>query len=217
MKSRFWLLLVLSALFIFYTSHLHALKLPLLLSEVEAIYKKSGTLTAEFSQEKFVASLKMKKNSSGVLWVKRPKSFRWQTHEPDPNILVSNGTKTWFYTPPFDETEPGQVIVRKSSEVQSQLLNALLMGAFSSYNKMKIRTLSSEEYLLTPQAGTAADIQKIRIKIDPKKKHITQVHLTHKGGNTSQITLSKITLGGKLTEDLFIFTPPANTIEQITK
>lgn len=217
MKSHFWFFLAFCGLWVFYTPDLHAIKLPTLLNEVETVYKKSGTLTAEFSQEKFIASLKMKKTSSGVLWVKRPKSFRWQTHEPDPNILVSNGTKTWFYTPPFDESEPGQVIIRKSSEVQSQLLNALLMGAFSNYNKMKIQTINPQEYLLTPQAGTAADIEKIRIKIDQNKKHITQVHLVHKGGNTSQITLSKIDLGKKLTEDLFIFTPPANTIEQISK
>lgn len=112
--------------------------LPKALQEVEKRYAEAGTLFAEFKQLNETAATGQKKESQGILYAKRPGKVRWETRSPDANLLVSDGKKFWFYTPPFDEDERGQLIERKASEVQTKLANALLSGSFSIVHDMKI-------------------------------------------------------------------------------
>ena len=185
--------------------------LPKALQDVEAKYTKAATLQAQFTQVNDVASLKSKKTSSGVLMVKRPGKLRWETLKPDMNLLVSDGTHFWFYTPPFDEGEHGQLIERKSSQVQSRIANALLSGSFSIAKDMKITQESASRFLLVPKAGSAGTVKRAQIEIDPKEKLIRRVTLEHQGGNRSEITLDKIELGKDLGDEAFVFKAPPNT------
>src|SRR5690606_10701316 len=136
-----------------------SVKLPPLLVEVEAKYSAAATLEADFKQVNEISSLGRKKTSSGILWLKRPDKFRWQTNEPDPNLLVSDGKQFWFYTPPFDEGENGQVIVRKSSEVQTDLARALLAGSFSAASDVTISPKGDNRFVVVPEPGTAGSVK----------------------------------------------------------
>jgi len=185
--------------------------LPQLLQEVEAKYAQSPTMQAEFTQVKDVVALGTKKSSSGVLMVKRPDKLRWETLKPDTNILVSDGRKFWFYTPPFDEGEHGQVIERRSSEVNSRVATALLSGRFSVAHDMKIQAEGASKFALTPKKGTAGTVERIEIEIEPTLKLIQKVTLHNRGGNRLAITLDKIELGKTMGDELFFFTPPPNT------
>jgi len=185
--------------------------LPPILKEVEAKYTAGKTLTAKFEQTNWVASLKRKQVSSGLIFVQRPDKFRWETASPDKNILVGDGKTYWFYTPPFDETEHGQLIIRKSSQIQSKLANALLSGSLSSMKDVKVMQDTPTQFVLTPKKGTAGDVVQTSIEIDLEKKLIKKVYLEHKDGNHTEITLSEIELGKKLDEGLFTFVTPKNT------
>lgn len=186
-------------------------QLPPLLVEVETKYTRASTLTAEFSQVTEDAILQKKKISSGKIFIKRPSRVRWETLLPDKNLLVSDGQHFWYYTPPFDEGERGQVIEKKSSNVQSRLANSLLSGAFSMNRDMIIRQKTPSQFLLTPKAGSAGTVQQALVEIDPEKKIIQKVTLNHRGGNRAEISLSKVELGADLKDTLFTFQPPPNT------
>lgn len=186
-------------------------RLPEALKDVEKKYAEAGTLVADFVQLNEMPAYNRKTKSTGDIAVKRPDKLRWQTLEPDPNLLVSNGKKFWFYTPPFDEEEPGQVIVRRSSDVQSELANALLAGQFSKARGMKIERKSAAHYVLTPKAGTAGTVANAEVVLDVKENLIKKVILTHRGGNRSEITLKNVELGKELPDSMFEFKPPANT------
>jgi outer membrane lipoprotein carrier protein len=188
-----------------------AQKLPALLQEIEQKYSKAGTLEADFTQVNEVAALNQKKTSSGVIDVKRPGKLRWETLKPDKNLLVSDGKTFWFYTPPFEEGERGQVMERKSSQIQSKLASALLAGSFSANRDMKIQNQGPSTFVLLPKKGTAGTVMKAEVSIDLKKKLIQKVTLEHEGGNRSEITLSHIKLGEPLDERLFHFITPPNT------
>lgn len=188
--------------------------LPPLLREVEDKYARAATLTAEFKQVNESAVMKQKKTSSGQIFFKRPDKIRWETTRPDHSLLVSDGKRFWFYTPPFDESENGQVIERRSSDVKSKLANDLLSATFSAAtkaNQMTIVQKSPSAFLLTPKKGSAGTVRNARIEIDPEKKLILKVELTHQDGNTSVITLDKIQLGKDLGDDIFYFDPPPRT------
>lgn len=183
--------------------------LPPLLQEVEAHYEKSPTLSAAFTQLSH-SSTGTAKKSSGTVQFKRPNKFRWQVTQPDPSISVSNGVKAWHYTPPFDEEDKGQVIVRPASQVQTQLANALLSGHFSTI-RGKITPAGPTTFMLVPKNGSAGTVRKAKIEVNPASKLITKVTLDHAGGNRAEISLSDIQLGNSLSDDLFNFKVPPNT------
>ena len=156
-----------------------AAQLPKRLLEVEKSYAKAGSLSADFLQEDTSTIFSDKKSSRGNLSWKAPDFLRWETKSPQPNLLVSNGKKVWLYTPPFDETENGQVIIRKASEVKSRLLDALLAGRFSVAQKkgLKISSLSSDQFVLRPQKDSRDNIKRVLVTLDENRPVISKVSI----------------------------------------
>lgn len=183
--------------------------IPAVLRDVERVYTEAQTLVADFVQENEIASFKQKKTSSGNILIKRPHKVRWETLKPQVNLLVSDGKTYWYYTPPFDEGERGQLITQKTAQVQSQLAQALLSGRFSVTRDMKIQEEGANEFLMTPKTGTAGTVLRAKIRVQDKK--IVQVTLEHQGGNRSVIQLSNIRLGEPIRDELFVFIPPPGT------
>ena len=185
--------------------------LPKTLLEIEKKYAASLTISAHFSQADDNKTLGRRKVSGGKIFVKRPGKIRWETETPDSNLLVSNGKTFWFYTPPFDEGESGQLIERKSSEVQSQLATALLSGDFSKVAGIKVQQTSASTFQIKPKPGTAGTVIQAEITLDLGQNLIQKVSLQHRGGNRSEIALSQIQLGKPLADELFVFKAPPNT------
>ncbi|MBU6375365.1 MAG: outer membrane lipoprotein chaperone LolA [Bdellovibrionales bacterium] len=186
--------------------------LPPLLQEVQAQYQKSAGIQAEFTQSTEIRATRQTKKAQGRIWIKRPGKLRWETLEPDPNILVSDGKVYWFYTPPFDTGERGQVIIRKKSQVQTQFLNGLLSGTFEfGKGAVAITEKAKNIFLLKPRVGTAGDVSVAEVEIETIKKMISRVTLTHTSGNTTRIELQEISLASKLEDSLFRFTIDKNT------
>ena len=185
-------------------------RVPALLQEVEKKYTQSQTLSATFVQMSDSAALAKKKQSSGKLFFKRPSRVRWETVQPDVSLFVSNGQKSWFYTPPFVEGENGQVLEGKSIS-HSQLADALLAGSFSVLKEMQIQQQSPTVFILKPDLKKSGGILQAKVEIDLTTKVICKVMLDHLGGNHTEITLSKIELGGVLGDTLFHFKVPPHT------
>jgi len=186
-------------------------EIPEVLVKVENRYQTGKTLRAQFEQKEFIASTGRIKTTQGAIEIKRPNKIRWETRAPDPSLLVSDGKKFWFYTPPFDEGERGQIIEKKASQVQSKLAQTLISGSFSLARDLKIETIDLTHYRLVPKKGTAGTVHAAEIRVDVQKHEITEVKLEHRGGNRSEIRLSQIAIGGALPDELFQFIVPPNT------
>ena len=187
-------------------------KLPVLLEQVQAEYKKSAGIEAQFEQITDVKATKQKKKAQGKIWIKRPSKLRWETINPDPNILISDGKTFWFYTPPFEKGERGQVMIKKTAQVQTQFLNALLSGSFDfGKSIIAIETKSPNSFVLKPKAGTAGDVLTAEITVNEKTAKIERVFIVHSTGNETDIKLQDIKLTNSLDEKLFRYTPDRNT------
>ncbi len=58
-----------------------------------------------------------------------PEKFRLDVTDPDPSSVVSNGVKSWRYTPPFIEGEQGEVEITKASQLPvTKFLKTLKKG-----------------------------------------------------------------------------------------
>lgn len=206
---REWFLFSFSSLIIL--SNAQA-SLPVLLEEVQKEYQKSAGIEAEFDQMTHVKSTKSDKKAHGKIWIKHPNKLRWETISPDQNILVSDGKFFWFYTPPFEKGDRGQVIIKKSAQIQTQFLNALLSGSFDfSKTKTQIETKSANVFLLKPSENTAGDVKTAEVTINVGTKKIEKVSLVHVSGNETSIQLKEIKLLPNLADTLFRFVPDRNT------
>ncbi len=188
-----------------------SISVPEELLEIEKRYVAAKTLEANFAQRDEVKLTGAKKQSSGILMIRHPNQFRWETLSPDKNLLVSDGRKFWFYTPPFEAGERGQVIERKTTEVQSELANYLLAGAFSKLRGVTLKKLSPTRFQLIPSAGIAGSVKNAVIEINADEKTIQKLELEHSGGNKTEIVLSKVKLGGPLADAFFKFVTPPDT------
>lgn len=186
-------------------------KLPPLLAKVQAQYKKTGGVEAEFEQTIDVKSTRQTKKAKGKIWIKRPNKIRWETITPDPNILVSDGKTFWFYTPPFEKGERGQVIIKKTAQVQTKFLNALLSGSFDFGRQTAIEEKSDNTFILKPKSGTAGDVQTAEVVVNEQSHKIQEVILTHTSGNKTDIKLQEIKLQASLNDKMFQFVPDKNT------
>ena len=188
-------------------------RLPALLSEVEANYSKAGSFSAEFSQEEFSAAFGEKKASRGTLAWKSPNLLHWETKSPEANLLVSNGKTLWVYTPPFDESEHGQVIIRSAAAMKNRLIDALLAGRFSAalQQGLKIAPLKSREFLLQPSKKSGTGLKQDVVTIGAAEPVISRVSLEYLDGNKSTIDLTTIKMGQNLPKTLFDFKIPPRT------
>jgi outer membrane lipoprotein carrier protein len=187
--------------------------LPELLAQVEAHYAKSGSLSADFAQKDLSATFGEKKSSQGTLAWKAPDSLRWETQSPEASLLVSNGKTVWVFTPPFDETENGQVIIRKASEVKSRLLDALLAGRFSKAMQqgLAIEVLPKRTFALKPKKSAGGNLKQAVVTIHDDQPVIAKVAIEYRDGNQSTIELSNIKMGQQLEKSLFEFKIPPRT------
>jgi outer membrane lipoprotein carrier protein len=186
--------------------------LPVLLEQVQKEYKKSAGIEAEFEQESIIKSTKTNKKSQGKIWIKHPNKLRWETISPDQNILISDGKYFWFYTPPFEKGDRGQVIIKKSAQVQTRFLNALLSGSFDFAGaKTAIETKTSNVFLLKPSEDTAGDVKTAEVTVNAQTRKIEKVSLIHISGNETTIQLKEVKLVKKLSDQLFHFVPDRNT------
>lgn len=188
-------------------------EVPEALQKVEARYKEAGSLQALFEQEEVSKALGDTKKSQGKIAWKAPDRLRWETETPDPNLLVSDGKTMWFYTPPFDESEKGQVIIRKASQMKNRIIDALLAGRFSSAVKqgLKIEALPENTFKLLPRKGTVGTLKLAQVKIEPEKHQIILVSLEYRDGNRSSISLTSIELGKAIPTESFTFKVPPRT------
>lgn len=186
---------------------------PELLLEVEKKYSTSKTLVADFTQIIKKPSFNRQTTRTGVLKFKRPDKMKWETllPESDQNIMISDGVTFWYYTPPFDSTESGQVIEKKSAEVQTRLAHTLLSGAFSQAKDMRLKQTGPFEFSIDFKKSSAGHFKRANLIIDPVKHLIKKVILNHSDGGQTDITLSKIQLGTALSDEEFHFKIPPNT------
>ena len=194
-----------------FTPSLSAAEIPSPLKKIESKYASAKSLEAIFFQNTFSKLTNSKKETTGVITLKIPDKFRWETLNPgkDKNLFVSDGRKFWSYTPPFMDGEKGQVLEKKTSEIQSQLATQLLSGAFSKIKDAKFETVSDDVFRLVPKKGTAGTIEKIELSVNSKQALVEKVKLIHDNGNESEVKLSAIKFGEKFEDAYFRFAVPS--------
>lgn len=209
MRSLFQHLSLIAPLILFVPSAAHPAT-DARLREMRKKYSSITAITAEFTQTHKNPTLGSEKLSSGRLYIMRPNLFRWETLQPDPSVITTNGIRFWYYTPPFREGEKGQVSIRPAKDVPSQLAVDLLSGRADLAAAFRTKAIAPGHYELKP-LKPSGDVKRVELFLESQTNLVYKIRLHTASGNETTIELKKLELGAKLSKSMFSFQAPPGT------
>jgi len=118
--------------------------------------------SAKFEQQVISPDGEIVMDGSGFVDIARPSLFRWETLDPDENLLVSDGESLWYYSP-FIE----QVTIYNQEQAMEQTPFVLLTrNRTSDWDAYKVEQ-DNDVFTLTPTAVESNQGQ-FQITIDEK-------------------------------------------------
>ena len=174
----------------------------------------------DFEQVYKMSSSKKEKKNSGHVDYMYPGHIRFKVISPDQVEFVTNSQKTWYYTAPFIDGEPGELTERPRSK-QMFLVNffdQLKYGLNDNQNYKVEKINEGRKLLFTKKAKEELGMIMAEIYFDGNKEdfnHIKKVILTYPDNNSTKqgvLTLSQVKTDLKFTTEHFVFKAPKNTI-----
>jgi outer membrane lipoprotein carrier protein len=175
-------------------------------------YGNKMTVKTDFVQKQKNMIMGGVKESSGVIEIKRPDKFRWETLAPEKSVLIADGKSVMYYTPPFREGEKGQLLTRKAADVQSKTAIDLLSGQGDLKKTFRAIRIKENHYELKP-LKPAGDIERIELFLNNQTKLVDQLLLIHTTGNETELVLKNVNLGISVDDSRFAFKAPPGTTE----
>ena len=137
----------------------------------------------------------------------RPDGFYWETLDPFPELVVTDGKTLWNYQPDLE-----QVVIEDWDSAQSELAAQLLSGRTDKLG---------EEYHIdvAPDAGESESLFQLHpldadsvyrvIRISFLRQELESIHLDNKNGQQTLWQFSDLQRNQELEQTLFEFEPPA--------
>ena len=195
------------------------------ISSIQASSFLPSSFKARFIQE-YVSTLKgEKRTSQGQLDYKYPGHIRFSVQGKQNIVFVSNTSKSWYYTPPFIDGEPGELIVGlpgkagKRQNPYAKLFDIMAQGlknnpyyTVSSNDKKGAGGMSST--LTFTQAGMlATQIKRTTIFFAGQRRFqkATRIDVTFADDRNFTLKLSSIKVNVDFKKGHFVFEAPPNT------
>jgi outer membrane lipoprotein carrier protein len=189
-----------------------------LVNKIEARYRKTTDLTADFNQATTVKGFAMPLKSAGRVYIKRPGKLRWDYLEPNLEQIFVDGEQVQFYVPEHKQVLIGQLSKMTASHAPLQLLQGV--GRLDKNYAVAAAPNGAKGagglplLALTPLEG-GPDQPKILIEVDPDSFFLRRVELQDMNGSVSNFMFGKIMANTGLKDDVFVFLVPKD-VEVIT-
>ena len=157
--------------------------------------------SAHFEQSVFDIEGKKLQQSSGDMLVSRPDRFRWDTKQPDENLIVSDGTDVWLYDPFVEQVS----VMRLAAAVENTpflLITSSDPKLWAHYEILK----EGNSYTVTSRQKNQR-IESLRIVFDGQSQ-ISRFEVNEAQGQRSEFQLSKFNQHPALQADAFTFKVP---------
>jgi outer membrane lipoprotein carrier protein len=182
-----------------------------IVSKVEARYRATNDLTADFNQTTTVKGFATALKSAGRVYLKRAGKLRWDYLDPNLEQIFVENDHVQFYVPEHKQVLTGQLSKMADSQAPLQLLQGASrldkhyeVSAVPGGAKGRLPLLS-----LTPLRG-GPDQPRIVVEVDPESYYLRRVELHDVNGGVSNIVFSNIRANSGLKDDIFVFSVPAD-------
>ena len=192
MKTKFFILFAFFSLAIFaQESKMTNTEIENFKKDVIADSKKIETLTADFTQYKVMSFLDKPIISKGKLYLKNPKSMRWNYSQPiDYNVIFNNG-KIYIN----DEGKKSSVDLQGNKKFEK--LNQLIVGSVSG------KLFDTNDFVISYAKTDKSRIAKLQPKMKDVKKYIKEIQLTFYSGQSTVTEVKLIEPSNDYTKILF--------------
>lgn len=190
-----------------------------IVAEIQRQYATMQSFQADFTQKLQTAASREVEERSGRLFYQYPGLIRWETREPENELLIIGPETVWNYFP--DE----EIVYRYAT--QDVLGSAAVLRILSGQARLDADFMT-ENNILEPgpkarQDGAAGPEQRVitlrpknpepslteaTIWIDARSLWLRQVRAVDFYGNVNQVSLHDFQLNPELDQELFAFTPP---------
>lgn len=173
----------------------------LLLNYLEGI----DNLKANFVQQTIDGNQNLLQTQEGALSLSRPNKFKWQSHAPYEQVLVSNGTTLWQFDPDLE-----QVTIQKLDQRISSTPVLLLSGDSSSISKeYEVYSESMQQemhFVLIPRRNDVL-FDRLRLEFSASKALVRMI-IKDEVGQKTVISLSNHKQVAMIQASEYEFTPP---------
>ena len=175
-------------------------------AELDSLLGEIETLSADVLQLIMESDGGVLEESEIRMRLKKPGGFYWETVEPFPELIVTDGVKLWNYQPDLE-----QVVIEdwdsSRSELAAQLLNGETEQLAEEYTVAAVRADNNAQlsFQLTPRAS---DSIYHRIAINFIANELDSIHLDNKNGEQTLWQFNNLVRNQALADSLFIFDPP---------
>jgi len=180
-------------------------------SRIEAAYRNTKELQADFVQTTHYEGFSTPYISKGRLSIRRPALMRWSYSEPSHHQIFVNGDTVIYFVPEHQQA----IRSTMDREVQSPVPLMLLADVAALSKQFSINWAAGTEgpakgrYRLTLTGKeAAAALAPMTIAVDAGTHLIQTVTLHDPSGAETTYEFSHLTLNTKLDDALFVFTPP---------
>ncbi|MEO8002424.1 MAG: outer membrane lipoprotein chaperone LolA [Arenimonas sp.] len=162
-------------------------------------------LSSPFEQTVYNPTGKVTDKSTGLLKLKAPRQFRWQTLKPYPQTIVADGSHIWIYDPDLE-----QVTVRNQSAEESNSPLAVLIDSTEMDRQFKVTEAATsnglEWLLLVPKKPDEAPFEKAMLGFTAQG--LARMELYDALGQKTVISFTQWQRNPKFAVTDFTFTPP---------
>ena len=174
-------------------------------NRLEKLLRDTKSVKARFTQTVTSKNRDQAAHAQGMLYIKRPKYFRWEYEAPYKQSIIADGKRVWVWEPDIEQV---------STMMQDAALKGTpavaLMGGEKLEKRFKMKELKKRHGLdwvqLTPRNKEDAQFTQITLGLD--KKGLKLMEMVAKNGQTSRFHFTEIVHGAKFPKDHFKFTPP---------
>jgi len=183
------------------------------LTKVQNFYDKTTSFSSDFTQEFFVKSHNIKKQSKGKVTFAKPGKMHWEYAEPKDNRVVSDGAVLKVY-----EAANKQMFEQNVDKSQYPAALSFLVGGgkladtfnFELYEGAAMNFAGGQVLVGTPKQPSPA-YQKVLFYIDSATSQVRGVLIVDGQGNRNRFDFENPKVNDPVDPNVFRFSPPAGT------
>lgn len=168
------------------------------------LLNQMSSLDADFQQRILDARGSRLQEVSGHLSLQRPGQFYWQTENPFPQTVISDGETLWLYDPDLEQVTVQQVD-SSVSRTPAMLLSGDVTSMGEKFDVNRIRSGEAEEFLLQPKEEDSL-FEELRLNFS--QQQLVSLLLVDSLGQRTSIELFDRKLNTALDSDRFTFQIP---------
>ncbi len=182
-----------------------------IIDEIQESYADLDSFKADFTQELFHRESQHTKQTSGEFSFKKDALIRFETTEPQEELLVINEDAIWNYIP-FEEIayKYNAELAKKSNNILSVITGKSPLSTDFDYEVIENLMLDTKkvDYIKLYPLQPTVELTEAEIWVDRKTSLIIAVKVFDFYGNTNYIKFSDVKTNVKLNDSFFEFEPP---------